>query len=630
MNANDSFAFGRSAKILARHLERWAIIYVRQSHPQQVQRHRESAQVQANLQERARQWGWPSERIRVLAGDQGCSGTSTNGRDDFAWLMSEIALGHVGLVLGFQINRLAREDEACCRLIKMCTVFDTLLADHDGVYHPEDINDRMLLTIKGFLGGFELHQLQQRMQAGRLNRCRRGEWIGQTPAGYVVGPTRKLAFDPDEQVQQRIRLIFEQFARVGSVSGVLRYLAQHQLQMPFRPSSGPQRGQLQWHRPHRETLRHLLRHPAYTGAYTWARRTTDPRRAVPGKRGSGRVERPAETCTVFLRDNHPAYLSWEQYQTNLRRLKQQRRHGPVPGPGRKTVSLLTGLVVCGCCGCRMQTRYTHSLRYACQRKALDYAAQPCQSFAGEALEDLVREQVLQVVTPASLELSLRAATECEQQRQSLDQEWRLRLERARHDTDRAFRQYNAVEPENRLVARTLEGVWEKALLTQSALEEEYHRFQQKQPVRLSAAERAQLERLAADLPTLWNSPQTSVADRRQVVRLLLERVVVWASASSQKAKVQMHWTGGTMTEHQIMRRVGTWKQVEDLGGLLAKMRQWQMAGWSSRRIAEELNTTGHRTPRGQAFNAATVRQLLSRAASSRKSARKKRNRSKAH
>jgi DNA invertase Pin-like site-specific DNA recombinase len=602
----------RPVKIQRHHLERLAIVYVRQSHPQQVQRHRESAQVQANLQQRADAWGWPAERIRVLDGDQGCSGTTTAGRDDFAWLLSEIAFGHVGLVLGFQINRLAREDEACCRLIKVCAAFDTLLADQDGLYHPHDFNDRLILTIKGFMGGFELHQLQQRMQAGRLNRCRRGEWLGQAPPGYVAGPSGQLQFDPDEQVQQVIRLILEQFASQGSVSSVLRYLRQQQIQLPFRPVSGPQRGQLCWHRPHRETLRSLVRNPVYAGAFTWGRRAIDPRRQVPGQRGHARVEREPEECPVFLRDNHPAYISWEQYQSNRRRLQQHRRRGPVPGPARTTTAVLAGLVVCGQCGCRMQTGYTKALRYACQRHALDYAAPPCQSLVGEPLEQLVSAQILQVVQPASLELSLRAAQECEHERTALDRHWRLRLERACQESKRAFRQYNAVEPENRLVARTLERQWEEALLDQRALEEEYHRFQQTQPTRLTAAERAHIEALAHDLPTLWHAPHTALTDKRQVARLLLQRVVVWAPASSQEVRVQLHWTGGAVTEHQISRPVRAWNQVTDVPALLERVRQGQAAGWTSRRIAEELNAMGHRTPRGKSFSAESVRQLQRR------------------
>lgn len=612
MNVANPSAVERSAKIQGQHLERWAIVYVRQSHPQQVQRHRESAQVQANLQQRALAWGWPAERTRVLDGDQGCSGTSTVGRDDFAWLLSEIALGHVGLVLGFQINRLAREDEACCRLIRLCAAFDTLLADQDGLYHPHDFNDRLILTVKGLMGGFELHQLQQRMQAGRLNRARRGEWLGQPPPGYVIGPDYKLQFDADEQVQHVVRLILEQFACRGSVSAVLRYLRDQQIQLPFRPLSGPQRGQLYWHRPQRETLRQLLRRPAYAGAYTWGRRSVDPCRAVPGQRGSARIEREPHACLVFLPDNHPAYLSWEQYQSNLRRLKQHRLRGPTPGPARTTTATLAGLVVCGQCGCRMQTHYTGILRYDCQRHALDYAAPACQSLAGEPLEQLVAAQILQVVTPAGLELSQRAAQEWERERTTLDRHWRLRLERTRHEADRAFRQYHAVEPENRLVARTLERQWEEALLAQRTLAEEYDRFQQTQPTRLSAAERAEIERLAHDLPALWHAPQTSVTDKRHMVRLLLQQVMVWAPASSNEVKIQLHWTGGTVTDHHVTRPVRAWKQVAGVTELWQRVRQWHGAGWTSRRMAEELNTAGYRTPRGQSFTAESVRQLLAR------------------
>jgi DNA invertase Pin-like site-specific DNA recombinase len=619
MSAVERLTVERSAKIQSHHLDRWAIVYVRQSHPQQVQRHRESAQVQANLRQRAEDWGWPSERIRLLDGDQGCSGTTTAGRDDFAWLLSEISLDHVGLVLGFQINRLAREDEACCHLIKACAFYDTLLADQDGLYHPLDFNDRVVLTIKGFMGGFELHQLQQRMQTGRLNRCRRGEWLGQPPPGYVIGPTGRLQFDPDEQVQQVIRLILEQFATRGSISGVLRYLRQQHIQLPFRPAHGPQLGQLSWHVPHRETLRQLLRRPAYAGAYTWGRRAVDPRRAVArpggnpgGARGSARVERAAEACPVFLRDHHPAYLTWEQYQSNLRRLQQQPRRGPLPGPARTTTAVLAGLVVCGSCGSRMQTHYAQTLRYDCQRRRLDYGGPACQSLVGEPLEQLVATQLLQVVTPAGLELSLRAAQEWERERTTLDRHWRLRLERAQHETDRVYRQFHAVEPENRLVARTLERQWEKALLAQRNLQEEYARFQQAQPTQLSAAERAQIAALAHDLPALWQAPQTSVTDKRQVARLLLHQVVVWAPASSQEVKVQLHWTGGTMTEHSLRRPVHTWKHLSDGAAVWQQVREGHAAGWTSRRIADALNAQGHRTPRDKPFTAVSVRQLRRR------------------
>lgn len=274
-------------------------------------------------------------------------------------------------------------------------------------------------------------------------------------------------------------------------------------------------------------MRNLLRSPAYAGVFTWGRRAFDPRRQVPGQRGSGRIEREPKDCPVFLPDNHPAYCTWEQYQDNIRRLRQQRSRGPVPGPARQTVSLLAGLVVCGSCGSRMQTHYTKTLRYACQRHALDYGVAVCQSLVGEPLERLAAEQILQVVTPASLQLSLRAAEQCEQERVALEKQWRLRLERVSQDAARAYRQYDAVEPEDRLVARALERKWDEALLAQRTLDEEYDRFRQTEPKGLTVAERTQIEALARDLPAVWNSALTGVAEKRRVVRLLLERVVIW-------------------------------------------------------------------------------------------------------
>ena len=612
MTAPEPPAGARPTKITTDHLERWAIVYVRQSHPQQIQRHPESARVQADLQRLARAWGWPPERIRILEGDQGRSATTTVGRDDFAWLLSEIALGHVGLVLGFQFNRLAREDEACCRLIKSCAVFDTLLADLDGLYHPLDFNDRLVLTIKGLMGSIELHQLQQTMQASRLNRARRGEWLGQAPPGYVIGPDRKLQLDPDEQVQSVIRLVLDRFAALGSLSGLLRYLRQHRIDLPYRAPGGPDRGRLQWHRPHRETLRNLIRRPAYAGAYTWGRRAVDPRRRMPGHRGRGRVERDPHDCAVFLPDNHPAYISWEQYLSNLDRLRRQRRRGPLPGPARQTVSLLAGLVVCGHCGCRMQTHYTRALRYNCQRRAMDYGIPICQSLNGELLDQLVAEQVLAVVTPAGLELSLRAAAECQRERAALDQQWQQRLERARHEAARAYRQYDAVEPEDRLVARTLERKWEEALRDQRALEEDYARSQRDRPRGVTEAERAEIASLAEDLPRVWRWPGTGVAEKRQIIRALLERVVVWAPRTDPEVRVHLHWVLGSVTEHRLRRSVHSWEQVAETGELRRRLEEWQAAGWSSRRMAAELNAAGDRTPRGKLFTAEGVRQLRKR------------------
>ncbi len=243
---------------------------------------------------------------------------------------------------------------------------------------------------------------------------------------------------------------------------------------------------------------------------------------------------------------------------------------------------------------------------------LDYGAPTCQSFAGVSLEKLVSAQILEVVTPAGLELSRRAAEQTKRERGALDRQWQLRLERAGQNTNRAYRQYNAVEPENRLVARTLERQWEQALIAQRSLQEEYTRFQQTQPTQLSAAERTHIEALAHDLPTIWHAPQTAIADKRRVMRLLLQRVVVWASKATDELKVQLHWTGGTMTEHHLLRPVNSWSQLPELPELLQRMRQWRAEGWTSRQMADELNAAGQKTPHGQPITAANVRQLLKR------------------
>jgi hypothetical protein len=274
--------------------------------------------------------------------------------------------------------------------------------------------------------------------------------------------------------------------------------------------------------------------------------------------------------------------------------------------------LLAGLVVCGPCGCRMQTHYARTLRYACQRHALDYGMPACQSLVGEPLEQLVTEQILQVVTPAGLELSLRATEQCERERAAIEKQWLLNLERARQKTARVYRQYDAVEPDNRLVARTLERNWEEALLAERALEEDYARFRQTQPRRSTVAECAEIEALARNVPAIWQSPLNGMAEKRRVVRLLLERVVVWAPASSQEVTVHLHWSLGTVTYHRVRRPVGSWEQVAGAAAVRERVQAWQAAGWSSRRMAAELNAAGYQPPRGKSFTADSVRQLLAR------------------
>jgi DNA invertase Pin-like site-specific DNA recombinase len=414
----------RPDKVQPWHLERLALVYVRQSSPQQVVEHKESAARQYGLVHRAEALGWPRERVLVIDEDQGKSGQTIDGRPGFQRLLAEVGLDHVGLVLGLEMSRLARSCKDWHQLLELCALFHTLLADQDAVYDPTDHNDRLLLGLTGMMSEAELHLLRSRLYQGRLNKARRGELLHHPPLGYVRLPTGDLALDPDEQVQAVVRLIFDEFERQGSVHGLLRYLVHHGIRLGIRPTSGPNRGQLEWRRPSRGTLWNLLRHPIYAGAYRYGHRPTDPRRRVAGRPGKGRRILRPEECQVFLRDRFPAYISWERFEANQRRLADNRARNDARGAARQGPSLLAGLVVCGHCGRRLMVHYggkSGRLWYNCGRAAVEYAGPQCQSLAGQGLEELVAQQVLAALEPAALELSLRAADDLDQERARLEQ-----------------------------------------------------------------------------------------------------------------------------------------------------------------------------------------------------------------
>lgn len=610
-------------KIESHHLDRLAVVYVRQSSPQQVLEHRESTALQYNLRCKAIEWGWPSERVLVIDEDQGHSGSTAAGRVGFQRLLAEVSLDHVGLILGIEMSRLARSCKDWHQLLELCAVFGTLLADLDGLYNPREYNDRLLLGLKGTLSEAELHIICQRMTQGRMNKAKRGELFNHAPIGYVRLPTGQVAIDPDEQVQDVVRLIFDQFEQLGSINAMLRYLVRNQIKLPVRPYYGPNRGNLEWHRPNRQTIRNILHHPMYAGAYAWGRRAIDPRRKIPGRPGTGRTVVPPEECAVLLKDRCPAYISWQQYQANLRQMANNQVRGQTRGPARQGSALLGGLLVCGRCGCRMMVRYSQSQKdgetgsnrayYFCQRHAIEYGSEVCQSLAGCVLDEFVTKQILIVLQPATLQLSLTAAEDIQQQRKQLDQQWQHRLERAQYDADRAARQYDCVEPENRLVARELERQWEQRLLELHELREQYKRFCDQLPATLSPADREQIQTLSADIGQLWHLHQTTTADRKAIARHLIQQVVVTAPSGTQHMDVTIHWAGGFTSHHSLVRPVARYDQLDNYEQLIQRVLELMARKQTSAQIAEHLNREGYRPPkRRQTFNAAVVRQLLSR------------------
>src|SRR5438128_4492032 len=399
---------GVASKLHDYHLQRLAIVYVRQSHPQQVVEHVESTARQYALVDRAVALGWSRDRVVVIDEDQGQSGQSMVARLGFRRVLAEVSLDHVGLILGLEMSRLARSNKDWHQLLELCAIFRTLLADADGLYDPTDYNDRLLLGLRGMMSEAELYLMKGRMLEGMRNKARRGALLNHPPMGYVRGPDGDYQLDPDEQAQRVVRLIFDVFEQQGSLHGLLRSLVAHDIRMPIRPHAGLNRGQLVWRRPTRMTLQNMLHHPIYAGAYRCGYRKVDPRKKQPGRRSTGRTINAPEAGDVLIKDRFPASISWERFEAIQQRLAEHRAIADALGAPREGPALLSGLVVCGRCGRRLMPAYGGQdgcLRYTCGRGVIDYGAPPCLSLTGACLEHLVVEQIMQVLQPASLEVS---------------------------------------------------------------------------------------------------------------------------------------------------------------------------------------------------------------------------------
>ena len=403
-----------SSKLQQRHLDRTAVVYVRQSTAHQVLNHRESAARQYSLVNLAVQLGWPADRVEVVDEDQGRSGASVEGRDGFKRLLAEVSLDRVGVIIGIELSRLARSNKDWHQLIELCAIFGTMLADQDGLYDPTDYNDRLLLGLRGIMNEAELHVLQGRMHQALLNKAKRGEVYVRAPVGYVKLPTGGLGLDPDEQAQGVVRLIFAEFERRGSVRSVLRFLQENDVRLPIRPHTGPNRGQLEWRPATPSVVNRILRHELYAGMYRFGHKQTDPRRQIAGRPDTGRIVVTPDKYHALIPNHCPAYISEEQYRRNQRRIRDNRFGRTSPGAARSGPSLLAGIVYCGRCGRRMTVAYSGEpavMRYYCTTGAVDFRSDRCQSLSGKRLDELVADKVLSVLQPAALEISLLAAAD---------------------------------------------------------------------------------------------------------------------------------------------------------------------------------------------------------------------------
>ena len=514
-------------KVTAAHLERDAYLYVRQSTPRQVVENTESTQRQYALRERALAQGWPPERIHVIDCDLGKSAAApTTERDGFQQLVSEVALGKAGLVLGLEVSRLARNSVDWHRLLELCARAGTLILDEDGLYDPASFNDRLLLGLKGEMSQAELHILKARMRGGVLNQARRGELKMAPPIGLVHRPDGTPGLDPDQAVQAAVRLAFETFARMRSAMQTVRWFRDEGIRFPRRVRIGPNKGELLWGALDHARLLQILHNPRYAGAFVYGRVRTG--RTPDGKYHARTV--PQAKWPYVIQDVHPGYIGWAQFEANQQCLAANALgfgHERKCGPAREGPALLQGRALCGLCGARMGVHYATEQgvsvpSYVCQEAAVRSGARVCQRVPGKIVDPAISALVLELVQPLTLEVALAIQQEVDARWAETDAVRRQQVERARYDAQLARRRYMQVDPDHRLVADALEADWNAALRAQGAAQEEYDRRREHHRQLADEEARRKILSLAQDFPRLWNEPALEPRERKRMLRLLME------------------------------------------------------------------------------------------------------------
>lgn len=600
-------------KIRPIHLERDAYVYVRQSTAAQVHEHVESKQRQYALADRAAQMGWSPTSVQVVDEDQGKSGATTDGRDGFARLAHGVAEGKVGAIFAMEVSRLARSSQDWQRLLSLCAVAEVVVVDENTVYDPSHHDDKLLLDLKGAMSEQELHWLSLRLAGGRLNKARRGESYVTPPTGYVWGG-QKLELDPDEAVQNAVRLIFERFSIEPSGRAVLRWAHRSKFLMPHR-----ERGtsEIVWRPLDNLRLIHMLRNPAYAGVYVYGRHPTT-KRLVRGeiRKVRSRLDEPSD-WPVRIDGAHPAYITWERYMSNTEKLRQNTTSWADASQGapREGRALLTGVALCGRCGRRMSTRFENRSsrwHYVCYGES-SKGAPSCWTVPGPPIDQAVERLFLQIMVPSEIELSLAVEREVDGQANSLDKAWRTRIEQAQYEARRAERRYKAVDPDNRVVARTLESEWERRLQDLEAVEQQHAEARRQRHVALTPEDRCRIRELARDLPAVWRSSTTGMADRKAMLRLVIEAVALHPIDVPKRAtKVRVQWQSGVVSELELPRPARGHDHSHH-PDVVRRIRDLAAGGSHDDEIARQLNIEGLRTGTGRPWNLELVRSMRSRA-----------------
>ncbi len=541
-------------KVKATHLGRDAYLYVRQSTLQQVVSNTESAKRQYALRERAVALGWALDQVVVIDCDTGQSGASSADREGFKRLVADVGMGGAGIVLGLEVSRLARSSTDWHRLLEICALTDTLIMDEDGVYDPGHFNDRLLLGLKGTMSEAELHILGARLQGGILNKARRGELELPLPVGFIYDDESDVVLDPDIQVQQAIRLLFDTFRRTGSACAVTREFGEKGLLYPRKVRTGPNKGEITWGPLVHDRVRRTLHNPRYAGAFSYGKCRN--RKSPEGKCYQTRL--PREEWKVLILDAHPGYISWEEYEQNVDRLKENSKaycHDSRKTPPGKGPALLQGIAICGKCGSRMTVRY-HERKgiiipdYVCQKEGIRYGRPICQHITGWSIDLAIGEILIEAVSPLALEVALSVQEELNKRAGEADRLRKKQVERAQYEADLARRRYMMVDPGNRLVADQLEADWNHKLRELSRAQEEYERGREADLMALGEEKRSEIMSIAADFPRLWGDPNIPDRERKRMVRLILEDVTL---IRDNGITIQVRFRGGATLTKKLPR-----------------------------------------------------------------------------
>jgi len=604
-----------TSKIQHSHTERQAVVYLRQSTLRQVYEHRESTVRQYALKDRALALGWPVEQVNIVDNDLGQSGSTTKGRQGFQQLSQDVSMGKVGAIFALEVSRLARSCADWHRLLELCGLADVVIVDEHAVYNPRKYDDKLLLGLKGQMSEAEQHWMRLRLQGGKLSKARRGELPLRAPPGYQWDyQYARFRFDPDEQVQNSVRIVFERFRIEGSGYAVVRYFAEHGMKMP---SLDIQSGKIRYIAPDKNPVMTILKSPIYAGAYVYGR--TERRAELVGGKLKQKVIRHPDSTSwkVCIRDRHPAYIKWEEYMDNQQKLLGNRSsHRTIEerGAARDGPALLQGIALCGVCGRRMYVKYQgryNQAQYQCFRREDPQTGKQkmCFNVSATRIDQKVANLFLQALTPKEMELGFAVIQNVTGQTEEVSRQWSMQLEQAKYEAKLAERRYKAIDPDNRVVARTLEREWNEKLELLENTEKQHEEILRNNKLELDTEDKQRILSLIKDLPSLFWKETTTNAERKTLLRIMIREVVLSPiEVPLRCTRIQVYWESGAASEVTVQRPTKETRHIlpEEV---LSMIRNEFNAGRADTEIADKLNEAGYKTAQRRSWKDHSVRTI---------------------